>query len=333
MFLANNFEEGDEIFLFGYSRGAFAARAVAGLISRIGLLKKTSLDEFQGLYNFLQRSGGDSVMCDRYLEEKGSKLSRHGDVKIKVVGCWDTVSSLFWGSKFYDTKLTPSRYGLLGGWVDTEPLSSLAGIEHAFQCLALDERRGSFKPELWHLPLSGPGEDVRPLDSTTLRQIWMLGVHADVGGHKRSANTALAWMIDQCSGLLAFDDDYILTAFNSFDLRPTDKTVFDTVVDKCIRYLPMDRTPGEYEFGEPGKSGSWAKTNEMVHPSVWEEMIAYPDWKPLALKGFQRVPVDGASNSFKWVKVVPWGESARTVELPEYEIARGSWGWIVQGKP
>lgn len=125
MFLANNFEIGDEIFLFGYSRGAYTARAVAGLISSIGLLKKASLHEFQGIYHLYQKRGSESMEWETYLKAKLNKShhwDRQTEVKIKVIGCWDTVSSLGypetafgewlgWNDKhkFHDTELSPSE--------------------------------------------------------------------------------------------------------------------------------------------------------------------------------------------------------------------------------
>ena len=156
-FICNNYSLGDEIFLFGFSRGAFTARSIAGLISGVGLLTKAGLPylaevfkDFENRKNlnyrplnpdipFPNKPSASDPMYDEELQKRD--LSRL-DIDVKVVGVFDTVGSLGipripWLERlrlqtrstkeflFYDTNLNNH-------------------IENAFQALALDEHRASF---------------------------------------------------------------------------------------------------------------------------------------------------------------------------------------------
>ncbi|KAF8989790.1 hypothetical protein BDQ17DRAFT_420130 [Cyathus striatus] len=226
-FLANNYEEGDEIFLFGYSRGAYTARAVSGLISNIGLLGKTSLHKFYEIYHEYQKKRNTIESEERwenYVRVVVDELDRQPNVKIKIVGCWDTVGSL----GLPETSLVRGlgfnrKYEFHSTQLSTS-------IENAFHCLALDECRWTFAPTLWYLPREA-SEDVMPAvvpvpsskskssaqkpppllicapnpSRVKLRQIWMIGVHSDVGGNNHFADIGFKWMIDQCDEMLDFD--------------------------------------------------------------------------------------------------------------------------------
>lgn len=215
-FLANNYHPGDEIFLLGFSRGAFTARSIAGLIGEVGLLTKKGLNDLPEVFEDVQHrrdpnyrpknpdspfprkpSASDPHYADE-LERRG--LTRLG-VPIKAIGVWDTVGSL--GAPrvgklqriglqskeskemaFYDTKLSNC-------------------IENAFQALALDERRSAFAPAIWEKPEG---------NRTTLRQVWFPGVHSNVGGgydDQQLANITLAWMMSQLEPFLDMRDDYL----------------------------------------------------------------------------------------------------------------------------
>ena len=199
-------------------------------------------------------------------------------------------------------------------------LNSFSVIENAFHCLALEERRRSFAPALWHIPQEEDREtipEIKISDTTqpvrrekigppTLRQIWLPGVHADVGGHRPFSKVALAWMIHQCHNLLIFDDHYMRTVFDSLsDCVPY--SIKDSMIGIFRLHGSRYRTPGEYWANKSINSRTWKDTNEMVHPLVWERMVKYPEWRPPSLTGFKRVPVEGELNRFKWVKAVSQG--------------------------
>lgn len=86
-FLANNYHEGDEIFLFGFSRGAYTVRSLAGLIAHIGILTKKGMEDFPRVFqDYENRKLRDAAYVDQQ-----TQWERIKGVKIKVVGCFDTV--------------------------------------------------------------------------------------------------------------------------------------------------------------------------------------------------------------------------------------------------
>lgn len=216
-FLANNYHHGDEIFLLGFSRGAFTARSIAGLIGEVGLLTKKGLFALPEVFEDVQHRRDPkyvpknpnapfphkpSANSPRYAEELERRGMTRLGIKVKAIGVWDTVGSLGtprigWLTKvglqsseskemaFYDTKLSNC-------------------IENAFQALALDERRSAFSPAVWEKPEG---------NRTTLRQVWFPGVHSNVGGgydDQQLANITLAWMMSQLQDMLDMRPEYLL---------------------------------------------------------------------------------------------------------------------------
>lgn len=203
-FLVDNYEPDDKIYLFGFSRGAFTARSTAGLVRNAGILRpghQHRVDEAYALYRDPGRDTEPGGIASRLFRRTHS----YDEVFIEFVGVWDTVGSLGipldvpaisrrW--TFHDTRL--SSYVL-----------------HAYHAVAIDERRGPFKPTLWTLK---EGEK-RP-EGTSLEQVWFAGVHCEVGGGYRDpelSEIALLWMADKARECgLAFKDDHLV-------FRPKDR--------------------------------------------------------------------------------------------------------------
>ncbi|KAG8626227.1 hypothetical protein KVT40_005172 [Elsinoe batatas] len=288
-FICNNYQRGDEIFLFGFSRGAFTARAIAGLIDEIGVLSKEGHQYLPEIYkDVMNRRNPDyqptqpnkpfrnkpSAEDPRYKSE----LRRRGyttlGVSVKAIGVWDTVGALGtprigWLEKvglqgtasremsFYDTKLVNC-------------------IENAFQALALDERRAAFAPAIW--------EKARD-NKTRLRQVWFPGVHSNIGGgydDQEISNITLAWMMSQVRELLDMDLDYILdeqekteTYYERNNERPRPWSwgkIWNSFTGIYVLGGAEDRTPGRFFVREP-RSGTETdqpldETHEYIHPSV-----------------------------------------------------------------
>ncbi|KAL5360109.1 hypothetical protein BJX96DRAFT_68279 [Aspergillus floccosus] len=191
-FLCHNWKEGDEIFLFGFSRGAYTARSIGGLATSLGLLTKRGMDKFPDVYEqyYDHSPNQTSPVFDEgligELREKGD-LRDVGDA-IRIIGVWDTVG--FHGAgitgekiEFYNQRLSPR-------------------VKHAYHALSLDESRAPFQPTLWEVPRNSTQD---------LQQVWFSGVHSDVGGglgDSRLSDIALAWMIARCAegNKLAFVD-------------------------------------------------------------------------------------------------------------------------------
>ncbi len=186
-FLGNNYQPGDEIYLFGFSRGAYTARSLAGLIDLAGIFHPSCLG--QPLDQLL-----DIRLSDQYSDNDArkaaitaiEKLERHEQITIKCVGVWDTVGSL----------------GIPGDWAKTLSFASRwyfhdvhlgPHIEVALHALAIDEKRAAFPPTLWEKPINQP---LPP--GQIVEQVWFSGVHSNIGGSYPDSDLSditLDWMI------------------------------------------------------------------------------------------------------------------------------------------
>jgi uncharacterized protein (DUF2235 family) len=186
-FLADAYEPGDELYLFGFSRGAFTARSLAGLVRNSGILRRWDADRAQeawSLYRDRDKPTGTASTLFRraYAHETG----------IHFIGVWDTVGSL--GIPVPGPQwLTPVANVVNRRWAfhDTELSSWVKG---AFHALAIDEQRPQFTPTLWH---QQPGAAEHGQE---LRQVWFTGVHCDSGGGNKKvalSDIALLWMVHQ----------------------------------------------------------------------------------------------------------------------------------------
>ncbi|MFC2966664.1 DUF2235 domain-containing protein [Acidimangrovimonas pyrenivorans] len=185
-FLASRYHPGDRIFLFGFSRGAYAVRSLAGVIDRVGLLRAehATVRNVRTAYRHYQ------MPRDRDAARAFVRLYCHDEVAIEMVGVWDTVKSLglrlpvLW-------RLTESHHAFHNH--DLGP-----AIRRGFHALALDETRDAFAPVMWTSPEDFNGR---------VEQVWFRGSHGDVGGMlgdyepaRPLANIPLVWMLDKAAG-------------------------------------------------------------------------------------------------------------------------------------
>ena len=191
-FLSKNYEPGDQICIFGFSRGAYTARAVAGAIHRFGLIRP----ELAGLEDLVWAtySGQNDKPKERFAAAPVFKKAfgvrnpqetderKAFDVKIHVVGVWDTVSSF---GLIWDLQTLP----------DTANNASIAHVRHA---VSIDERRAMFPSNLFR------PKDLKQHES--FKQVWFAGVHSDVGGgypedEGTLSKVSLEWMLNDCTKL------------------------------------------------------------------------------------------------------------------------------------
>ena len=198
-FLVDAYEPGDSVYLFGFSRGAFTVRSLAGLVRNCGILRREHAHRAREAWTLYRNrvekpTGTASTLFRRaYAHEAG----------IHFIGVWDTVGSL--GIPVPGASWLRPVVSLIDRrWAfhDTE-LSSW--VEGAFHALAIDEQRRPFAPTLWHQQ-SGDAEN-----GQELRQVWFAGVHCDVGGGYQEtslSDIALLWMVDQARRYgLEFDEE------------------------------------------------------------------------------------------------------------------------------
>ncbi len=181
--LASHYRPGDRIYLFGYSRGAYAVRSLAGVIDRVGLLKREHATE-----------RGVTLVYRHYQSDPGSMASLafahrfcHDEAPIEMVGVFDTVKSL--GIK------VPLLWLLFKDKTSFHNHHLGSSIRHGFQALALNETRNAFAPVLWDCPPGWEGN---------VEQVWFRGAHGDVGGQigdfevsRPLANIPLVWMLER----------------------------------------------------------------------------------------------------------------------------------------
>jgi len=214
-FLAKNYnpEEGDDVFLFGFSRGAAEVRALSGFIASVGLLDGRNL-------NYMElKEGIENAYC-QYKKAGGNPTDlpnpqngMHGPIRIKFIGVWDTVSALGFPQHW--------KIKSIGMWVlnlifmGLDRVSDLflphrfhnfeltENVENAYHALAIDDERLSFEPLIWN-------EQLSHAKKTTIEQVWFAGSHSNVGGGYGRAGLAdvtLDWMMERaCSHGLILKD-------------------------------------------------------------------------------------------------------------------------------
>ena len=198
-FLVQNFEPGDELFFFGFSRGAFTARSTVGLIRNSGILQRQHADQVDEAYALYRSRRGPTH--PRNTEAILFRRSYSYEPRIRFIGVWDTVGA--YGIPFSGLPLVEL---LNRRWQfhDTD-LSST--VDAAFQALAIDEQRRPFEPAIWKQSANVDGQQVKQ----QLEQVWFAGVHSDVGGgypDSALAEIALLWMVNRAHTCgLAFDTD------------------------------------------------------------------------------------------------------------------------------
>lgn len=179
-YIVQNYSHGDEIFLFGFSRGAYTVRALCGLINNCGIVKRPDAALIQEAFDNYKKSSS-SWAPDGKKSIEFRKNHSHPLKNVKFVGVWDTVGAMgipisFLGlfddkDEFYDTKIGPN-------------------VSIARHALALDEHRSDFEPTIW-----------KQREGMDLKQVWFCGAHSDVGGSYKpdkdgsfTSDYALQWM-------------------------------------------------------------------------------------------------------------------------------------------
>jgi uncharacterized protein (DUF2235 family) len=281
--LIDNYNDGDDIFIFGFSRGAYTARSLAGLIAKHGLLKPGSPLGVAQLYDRYKRTDDRTVwklhaeqdagtLKDATLEESWV-LKYSQPVKIKMVAVWDTVGAL--GIPAFSIEgISRSTFGFLHTGLRLP-------IENGYHALAIDEHRKDFAPTLWTVrkPNDPNAAFAAPRPITSVEQRWFVGAHANVGGGCLSdllAQIPLRWIMKKASlhGLtfrsdVEIDGD-VLHAPISDSYKEFMKGAYSKV--SARHYRTIGAGP------EVDEDGTHTTVNETIDGSVferWRKVAAY----------------------------------------------------------
>jgi uncharacterized protein (DUF2235 family) len=197
-FLVSNYVPGDELYLFGFSRGAYTVRSLAGMIRKCGIVRPERIQNYAKVMSVYRDPARPDAPGPTNFRASFS-ISGTEPIPVKFIGVWDTVGAL--GIPLTGlSRLTQKRYQ----FHDTE----LSGtVEYAYQALAVDERRTPFSPSIWtYVPK--PGQ--------TVEQVWFSGSHSDVGGGAASRGLpeiTLQWMIEKARGAGLVIDPAVVSAY------------------------------------------------------------------------------------------------------------------------
>ena len=284
--LIENYETGDEIFIFGFSRGAYTARSLSGFISKCGLLRSGAPLGVNQLFKRYRRADGrtirtlqadqDSGKSDFSFEERWM-LKFSAAVPIKFLGVFDTVGAL--GVPFpIIRRIRGSAYPFLNTGLRQNN-------EYAYHALAIDEHRKAFQPTLW-TNQGATNAAPRPIERTEQR--WFVGAHANVGGgcfNDPLAQLPFKWLERKALALgLTFKDEF--PAEQNASAAPVSDS-YSEFMWGLYRLFTFGR-PYYRPIGVPPKEEGpgVANINETIDASVFERWRTDPAYRPPGLQSW-----------------------------------------------
>lgn len=288
----------DEIYIIGFSRGAYSARILAGFLRAFGIIEKRNLNLLGYIYRAYRRVGGNAAQLSDNNKRSGPLRHHRNAVQpfapsIKFLGLFDTVSSVFEIER-YLPKLKAHAF-----------VNNNNRVEHIRHAVAIHEKRVMFRPCFWpegqkYIPRISKPEHTILQDQ---REVWFTGVHTDVGGGEPKvesglAKIPLAWLVDQAKhkdiGLL-FETKLVNLLVLGKKVKGFDKTYTapDPLADKhkmgfawkILEYLPAHKPKASKRrlfFGWTIPLFEWRAIPEgaRIHSSVFERAAKKDDLPP-----------------------------------------------------
>jgi uncharacterized protein (DUF2235 family) len=287
--LIDNYRPEDQLFIFGFSRGAFTARSLAGFISTCGLLEAGAPLSVAQLYDRYRKRNSVQVATIRHLKQQDPKTLKTEErwmveysiaIPTWLVGVWDTVGAL--GVPFGHIKfISRSNYAFL----DTDIHINDA---HAYHAVAIDEHRKAFAPTLWQAKrkkVPHPDDWPQPRLLAAVEQRWFIGAHANVGGGCTDdllAQIPLRWLMTKaaCHGLtfkkqVVVDGDEAASSISD-SYREFAYGIYHHVSRSFHREIAV--TPAEVSADEV-----YGTINETIDGSVFDRWRADPKYRPTNL--------------------------------------------------
>jgi len=272
-FIVLNYEPDDEIYLFGFSRGAYTARSLVGMIRKCGILALKHARHYRSavqLYCDAQHPSAESPLTFR----RSYSIRGDEEIKVKFLGVWDTVGAL--GIPMRGLRsLTAHKYK----FHDVE----LSGcVESAYQALAIDERRAPFEAARWaYVPK--PGQKVA--------QTWFVGAHSDIGGgypHSECglSDIAMQWMQESAEAEGLRIDAGVA---QEYPYRPNPTAQIHNSKTGPYRLTPgIDRVIGvrAKPTEQPGPHDNEIDDTQSIHRSVLQRWDADDSYRPVNLVNY-----------------------------------------------
>jgi uncharacterized protein (DUF2235 family) len=252
--LARKFDPGDAIFVFGFSRGAYTARSLVGLIRKCGVLKSASdsmVEQAYDLYRDKRIAPGDR-------EAQEFRSAQSHETRVRFIGVWDTVGRV--GIPVSHVPFSRDYYT----WHDTA-LSKI--VDYAYHAIAVDERRKDYEVAVW---------TVKKDENIEVEQKWFIGAHANVGGGYDKTppdslpNAPLRWIQDKAEAAG-------LRLRSKVQAGATDHLaeINDSFREFMFGIYRIFKNPYDRPYG--------TGVNESVHDSVWQRWKDMPQYRPRTL--------------------------------------------------
>ena len=279
-YLMECYAEGDQVYIFGFSRGAYTARALAAMLHMFGLLCPGNEAQIPYILRmFAKRSKDADGMKDTFRVADGFKATFSRPCPLHFAGVWDTVSSVGWITDPLKLPYTARNPDLRIG-------------RHA---ISMEERRCYFVNNLWGVPF--PGQDIK--------QVWFAGVHSDIGGGYPEAESGLAkdtleWMLREAkaAGLIVVPEREAIILGQAAPPPPAaQSTAPNPLADKheslqgawwLLEFLPhsyYDAATKKKKWRIPVGALRVIPEGSTLHRSVIQRLNGRPDFRPKNLPG------------------------------------------------
>jgi uncharacterized protein (DUF2235 family) len=275
-FLMRFHEPGDQVFIFGFSRGAYTARAIAGALHKCGLPVTGSEHLLPYFIRTYQNTTDWGISGD-------FKKTFGRDCPVHFLGLWDTVSTLGW---IYNPQHLPY----------TRMNPNVAVVRHA---ISLDERRCFFRTNRWGSPdgVADTDPTKNPAQNQDAKEIWFPGVHCDVGGGYPLSATNLwkisfAWMVREAQAAGVKFDEAQVTKFLAPNPPPAGQEWSASSIHESLtalwwpceflpkKYWDFHAQPPQYRFRIPMGKPREVPPGAHLHRSIIDRMRAVSGYRP-----------------------------------------------------
>jgi uncharacterized protein (DUF2235 family) len=318
-FLCTHYEQGDAIWLFGFSRGAYTVRVLAAFVYVIGLLKPSQLNLADYAFTAYKKSSHDSHKGRRIAEEDAlrkvasdteiatglpaawefRRVAGARPVTIKFIGVWDTVASV----------IVPRRDRLLLDLQTLRFTRTNPSVEVFRQAIAIDERRRMFRLNRWTDPQTFKSNpfDQKNWKAQDIKQVWFAGVHSDIGGGYPETESGLSkfsllWMINQAKAAGLKTSTAMVNYLVLGRPREDSKRVYTPpnaaaslhsslkgfwwaleIMPKLTKWREWPKRRSLFGLYLPLAEPRHIPEGALIHGSVFDRIAAVPEYRPINL--------------------------------------------------